>query len=132
MKQNELSTGRVENIDKLDSDVIMTCDYLEHDDDWSSDSTELFVVQWNIRGMYSKNDHIKHVIHNNPCNRNPDLILLCETWLNNHTPSVVVPGYSLIRKDRTKKVGGGVAILIKQGIKYKEETFLIVQIWNAY
>ena len=27
-KQNVLSTGRLENIDKLDSDVIMTCDYM--------------------------------------------------------------------------------------------------------
>ena len=70
--------------------------------------------------MCSKTDHLKHVIDNNPCNRTPDLILLCETWLNKQTPSISVPGYNLIRKDQTKKVGGGVAILIKQGIKYKE------------
>ena len=41
-------------------------------------------------------------------------------WLNKQTPSISVPGYKLIRKEQTKKVGGGVAILIKQGIKCKE------------
>ena len=120
VKQDVHSTSRLENVNKLDNDVIMTCDYLEHDDVWTSNDTELFVIQWNIQGMCSKTDHLKHVIDNNPSNRTPDLILLCETWLNKQTLSISVPGYNLIRKDRTKKVGGGVAILIKQGIKYKE------------
>ena len=120
VKQDVHSTSRLENVNKLDNYVIMTCDYLEHDDVWTSNDSELFIIQWNIRGMCSKTDHLKHVIDNNPCNRTPDLILLCETWLNKQTPSISVPGYNLIRKDQTKKVGGGVVILIKQGIKYKE------------
>ena len=66
-------TSHLENVNKLDNDVIMTCDYLEHDDVWTSNDTELFVIQWNIQGMCSKTDHLKHVIDNNPCNRTPDL-----------------------------------------------------------
>ena len=120
VKQDVHNTSHLENVDKLGNDVIMNCDYLEHDDVWTSNDTELLVVQWNIRGMYSKIDHLKHVIDNNPCNRTPDLILLCEMWLNKQTPNISVPGYNLIRKDRTKKIGGGVAMLIKQGIKYRE------------
>ena len=48
VKQDVHSTSCLENVDKLDNDVIMTCDYLEHDDVWTSNDTELFVIQWNI------------------------------------------------------------------------------------
>ena len=48
VKQDVHSTSHLENVNELDNDVIMTCDYLEHDDVWTSNDTELFVIQWNI------------------------------------------------------------------------------------
>ena len=82
-QQNEtLHMQNINQVDVLDSDVINNCDYLEHDDFWVSENTELFVLQWNIRGMYSKQDQIKHLIDNKPCKRCPGIVLLCETWLS--------------------------------------------------
>ena len=103
VKQSIFCTTELDDHDGLDSDVILNCNYLEHDDLWTSENNELFVVQWNIRGLYSKLDQIKHVIDNNPGKWTPDLILLCETWLNSNTSNIRIPGYSLVRNDRKGK-----------------------------
>jgi Reverse transcriptase (RNA-dependent DNA polymerase)/Endonuclease-reverse transcriptase len=50
-----------------------------------------------------------------------DLIAVSETWLNSKHPDKIcaVQGYNLVRNDREGSRGGGVALLIKQNIKFK-------------
>ena len=66
----------------------------------------------NIRGLSSKVNDLKHLIDHVQLNGQPDILLLCETWLTKQSPSVNIPGYSLYRKDRNNKKGGGVAVLV--------------------
>lgn len=50
--------------------------------------------------------------------RDFSILLLTETWLRDDE-HISLKGFDLIRRDRQKKNGGGVAILIKSGIKYQ-------------
>ena len=47
----------------------------------------------------------------------PDLILITETWLDESTQEVVIPGYRSIarRYRRGSKAGGGVEIFARDG-----------------
>ena len=58
--------------------------------------------------------------------RNIDICSLNETFLNSKI-KVDIPGYHLIRKDRSTGKGGGVAFLIKSDIKFEE---LVLNIQN--
>lgn len=49
--------------------------------------------------------------------KNVDIVLLSETWLNNKH-NINIRNFSIVNKDRTDKRGGGVAILIKKGLKF--------------
>ena len=58
--------------------------------------------------------------------RKSDIVFLTETWLTsdcNHVTSMVKTyGYELLhcrRKNRLKETGGGVGVILKQGIKQK-------------
>ncbi|CAB4010566.1 Hypothetical predicted protein [Paramuricea clavata] len=43
-----------------------------------------------------------------------DIICICETWLNDSIiSSELLPGYSVFRRDRVEKVGGGVLVAVK-------------------
>ena len=58
----------------------------------------------------------------------PDLILICETWLNEQTPNAMlnIEGYYInsdLRKDRTdtlRGIGGGLLVYIRDGISVNE------------
>lgn len=54
----------------------------------------------------------------------PHILILTETWLNDeiHDSESVPPGYNIIRKDRGSR-GGGVAIILKSGIPYRQLHF---------
>ena len=50
-----------------------------------------------------------------------DVVLLCETFLTKKTENMVnIPDYSHIGNYRTERKGGGVLILLKSGISYKQ------------
>ena len=75
---------------------------------------DLSVMQLNTRGLLNKQGHLIETIRS--CQ--PDIILLCETWLNTHTETLVdIPGYKLITKNRLDRIGGGVCILVKLRLK---------------
>ena len=59
------------------------------------------------------------------------MILLCETWLNDFSPNINIPGYHLELKNRKGKKGGGVAILIKENLKYKSRPDLKEKLKNS-
>lgn len=48
----------------------------------------------------------------------PDLVCICETWLNDTVlSSELLPGYSIFRRDRACKTGGGVPIAVKSDLQ---------------
>ena len=59
------------------------------------------------------------------------MILLCETWLNDFSPNISIPGYHLELENRKGKKGGGVAILIKENLKYKSRPDLREKLKNS-
>jgi hypothetical protein len=49
------------------------------------------------------------------------MAFITETWLseNIHHSAVEIDGYSLVRRDRVNKIGGGVCAFIKSSIPFK-------------
>ena len=61
------------------------------------------------------------------CERNgADIITLSETWLNKDIDDseIELPGYSIIRRDRSERTGGGVIIYIREGLVFSERNDL--------
>ena len=51
-----------------------------------------------------------------------DVLLLCETFLMPKTEKLVnIPGYHLVTSNRNSHKGGGVAILIREGITFRKK-----------
>ena len=87
---------------------------------------EFLILHYNCRSLHNKELEVIEI-----CEKlKPSILCLTETWLDqSHGPQAYVPnGYTIIRQDRShafkqkyKKVnGGGVAILIKQGVKFRK------------
>ena len=83
------------------------------------DSSDLSIIQLNIRGLSSKLGDLNYILNNSFKNRHPDVVLLCETWLSKNSPKPTISGYSIERTDRSGKKGGGVCILISTRCNYK-------------
>ena len=98
---------------------IDNCTYEELKSDIPCDSSDLSVIQLNIRGLISKLGDLNHILTNSFTSRHPDIVLLCETWLTSRSPRPDIKGYNIERTDRPNKKGGGVAILISTRCKYK-------------
>ena len=99
---------------KLDNtDLVDNCDYIDwdHIDKLNKETTnKLTVVQLNIRGLKGKYYDIIDLI--NKLN-NPDVIILCETWLKSNDKQPQIPGYDYIGKSRQNRKGGGVGVFDK-------------------
>ena len=108
---NELYKGT-----SIDPDCYDRCDYVHKHVTKSSDLT---IVQLNVRGVISKSSKILHFVNNII---EADIILLCETWLTPFSPTISVPGYEFYHIDRQNKRGGGVGVLIKGEIRHNLET----------
>ena len=90
-------------------DEFDNCDYVTRITD--ATSNDLVVIQLNIRGLSTKRTQLMNLINNAVHDREPDLILLSETWLTPFSPAFSIPGYELYHLDRTNRKGGGVGIL---------------------
>ena len=88
------------------------CDYIDLENNVNVTDKDLSVVQLNIRGLSSKTSDLNHLINHLQISGHPDILLLCETWLTENSPPIKIPGYSIVKKNRTTKKRGGVAILI--------------------
>ena len=95
------------------------CDYLDIDERIDASSNDLFILQLNIRGMYSKLNRLKSLIEDCTDGKYPDIILLCETWHSKNSPIPEIEGYNSVHKYREHKKDGGVAILISENLNYK-------------
>ena len=63
----------------------------------------------NVMSLVPKIDEVREVVQQ----ENYDLVCLVETWLQDHIHDNVVhvPGYNLIRRDRSERIHGGVCIM---------------------
>ena len=77
----------------------------------------------NIRSVTKNGNNLSN--HLKALNHEFDIICLSETWLNKTNHEVVgFPDYSHVCNYRESKMGGGVSILLKNGIQYHELTDL--------
>ena len=93
---NELCT-------ELDFD---SCSYIDPEDLTRLEPTknsDLSILQLNIRGLLNKQDLLKNLL----LPIQPDILLLCETWLTNQTENLIdLPGYKCYHKHRKDRIGG--------------------------
>ena len=105
---------------------LSTCDYVDPDNTGriKPGKNDLSIIQINTRGLLNKIDHLHDIIKYS----DPDIILLCETWLNAGTTELVeINGYKLISKNRIDRIGGGVGILIKRELRSHSRNDLCVE-----
>ena len=95
------------------------CTYEDLNNDIPCDSSDLSIIQLNIRGLTSKLGDLNYILNNSFSTKHPDIVLLCETWLSCRSPKPIINGYNVERSDRQHKKGGGVAILISTKCKYR-------------
>ena len=78
---------------------------------------DIKVLHNNVNGIYSSRTELEHLI----TEHKPDVITINETHLNN-TQKLTFPNYTIFRKDRHGRKGGGVAILCKSNLPVTEIT----------
>ena len=129
---NVKMSNKLINMDNLDleeslgwNSLLRSSDYLTDHNRVPCNIDDLTVVQLNIRGIQSKICEFKLLLNQILKTDQPDIILLCETWLQPSHPNPHIPGYQMVRKDRTSKKGGGVCILISNQLGYKIRDDLI-------
>ena len=74
-------------------------------------SGEILFILSNVRSLLSKVEELETVLRSSFIN----MAFITETWLseNIHDSAVALDGYSLVRRDRVNKLGGGVCAYIK-------------------
>ena len=95
-------------------DEFDNCDYVHTVTDVNQ--TDLVVMQLNIRGIGLKKSQLTDLIDNSVQNKQPDVLLISETWLTTFSPRFDIPGFDLYRQDHVHKKGGGVAILTSSNL----------------
>ena len=83
------------NLDEFDN-----CDYVHKITDVGQ--TDLVVLQLNIRGIGSKRTDLIDLIDSSVQGRQPDVLLLSETWLTPYLPKFSIPGYELCHQDMSR------------------------------
>ena len=91
----------------FDIDNVNVCDCEELTKNITRSSNDFTIIQQNIRGINSKIGDIKYLIDNTYVTGHPDCMLLCETWLGPHSPSIKIAGYNFVHTDHVGKKGEG-------------------------
>jgi len=77
-------------------------------------SNSLKCIQWNARGLTkSRLEEFRSLLNS----LDPDLVFLSETFWNNRF-NVKFKNYSILKKDRSTRRGGGVALLVKKSLQF--------------
>ena len=79
----------------------------------SFNSSKLKLAHIKIRSCRNKEVEIYLFLKENDI----DILTLNETWLKNNF-TLDIPNYTITRKDRPSRQGGGVAILVRNDIKF--------------
>ena len=99
------------------------CDYTNIDTclDLNPNNYNFLTFQLNIRSLLSHQHELNQLLRTLENRRSKiDIILLCETFLSKNTANVVkIPGYIHIGNYQKERKGGGVSILITEGIPHK-------------
>ena len=122
MQQSQRALRSFDKYDKGEltlSDNSFDCNYIDVAKSINTSNSDLRIIQHNIRGISSKLVDLKHLIDNSFNKETPDIVLLCETWLNDNSPTLQIPGYNIKLTNRLTKQGGGVSILIGDNIQYR-------------
>ena len=83
--------------------------------------SSLNIIQWNVRGLFGKQDQVVRLIRLLGGPNKVQVVCLNETWLRTETSSkVVIPGYNIIHKCRVGKKGGGLSILVSNDCTFRE------------
>ena len=77
-----------------------------------SDDKAFKILQYNINGLSGKIDELLHYMDKN----NIKIAAIQETKLTDKSKPIKTPNYTMIRKDRGKDKGGGIAFLIQEDI----------------
>ena len=118
----------VENLDfadivDLDDVLLGKCTYVDLDEcPRNNDSGTIKVGHLNIHGLISKHDDLVDLLDTlNDKNLLPDVLLLCETFLNQHNfDNITFPHYDIISEYRKNKSKGGVSIMIRDTLRYQK------------
>ena len=97
-----------------------SCDYVEMNNLITTEKGDLTIIQLNVKGITSKQMKVKELIDTSIKSNTPDIILLCETWLNPFSLGLNITGYDTYRNDRIGKKGGGVAILVSTRLRHQK------------
>ena len=76
-------------------------------------SSKLKLANINIRSCMNKEVEISLFLKENDI----DILSLNQTWFKSNF-KLDIPNYTIARRDRLRKQGGGVAILVRNDIKY--------------
>ena len=98
------------------------CDYLDINKctNLNPSNLNLIVLQLNIRSLLSHQHELRLLLQQlNNKNSTVDIVALCETFLVKKVEKLVnIPGYTLYCKNQTDHKGGGVGLLIRNGIHH--------------
>ena len=99
----------------------------EFDFDISECGNKLYVMHLNVRGIMKNIAKLKMLLDElSEKNVVCDIILLCETFANLNSVSLVsILGYQMYYKNRPERLGGGVMIFVKSEINVIE---IIIQL----
>ena len=106
------------------------CDYIDIENctDLNPNNFNLIVLHLNIRSLLSHQQELNQLIRTTEKkNSRIDIILLCETFLSKNTYNMVnINGFTHLCNFRKEKKGGGVSILVRDGIAYRRRQDLDV------
>ena len=106
------------------------CDYMgiENCANLNPNNYNLIVLQLNIHSLLSHQHDLSQLIRTTEKkNSRIDIILLCKTFLSKNTYNMVkIHGYTHVCNFRKDKKGGGVSILVRDGIAYRRRQDLDV------
>ena len=110
------------NVDKsLWSDK---CDYMDPSkcNNLNPDNFNFVLLQLNIQSILAHQSELHSVLQLLADKHlRADFFILCETFVLSKTNQLVnIPGYSIIVNSRHEHKGGGVAILIRDGVTFKK------------
>ena len=123
----ELPFYGVRDLDELDSvipDSENECYIDSHWEKLSQHSKHLRLCHLNCQSLLSTFDEFVHLVSKYKL----DILTLSETWLRNNFHQIAhiqIPGYSFAFKNRGEKRGDGVAVYLREELKYKERTDLM-------